>query len=95
MENGSAVGANDDHRHVSGTGGKRNVGSASARNSFSYRIDVYRVVGAEIQGRELKNRAINYWFLKQKKTALFLVFQLQKRQDRNRKKVERKLRKVC
>ena len=53
MGNGSAATAGGDGRGVGGAGGKIDIGSASAGNSGSHRVDVYRV-GARKQGRELK-----------------------------------------
>ena len=53
MGNGSAATAGGDGWGVRGAGGKSDIGSASARNSGSHRVDVYRV-GARKQGRELK-----------------------------------------
>ena len=49
MENGSAAAA--DGRRVGGTGGKSDVGLASAKNSGGYRLDVFSV-GAGKQGRK-------------------------------------------
>ena len=52
MGNGSAAAADGDGRRVGGSGGKSDVGSAAARNSLSYRIDVYRVGAGKQGGRE-------------------------------------------
>ena len=51
MGNSSAAAADGDGRRVRGAGGKGDVRSASARNSLSYRIDIYSV-GAGKQGRQ-------------------------------------------
>ena len=51
MGNGSAAAADGDGWRVGGAGGKGDVGSASARNSLSYGVDVYGV-GAGKQGRK-------------------------------------------
>ena len=55
MGNDSAAAANGDDRRVSGSGGKGDVGSASARNSGSHRSNVVGVVTGK-QVRELKVR---------------------------------------
>ena len=53
MENGSVAAADSDGRRVRGAGGKSDVGSASARNSGSYRSDVIGIRAGK-QGRELE-----------------------------------------
>ena len=54
MGNSSAVSAGDgNHWHISGASGKRNVGSVSARNSLSHRIDVFGLRSSK-QGRKRK-----------------------------------------
>ena len=58
MGNGSAAAADGNGRRVGGIGGKSDVGSAAARNSLSYRLDVYGV-GAGKQGRKRDVFALN------------------------------------
>lgn len=59
MGNGSAAASDGDRRRVGGVGGK-DVRSASARDSLSYRIDVSRVVGTGKQGRRREVNVVGF-----------------------------------